>query len=78
QMVIKAMLGSLGIVPYIVENGELAVDIVKKQHFDLVLMDCQMPVMDGYRATALIRQFKTEQELPIIALTADVMPEDKA
>jgi CheY-like chemotaxis protein len=77
-MVIKAMLGSLGIVPYIVENGELAVDIVKKQHFDLVLMDCQMPVMDGYRATALIRQFKTEQELPIIALTADVMPEDKA
>ncbi|GAA60969.1 sensor protein [Pseudoalteromonas sp. BSi20652] len=78
QMVIKAMLGSLGIVPYIVENGELAVDIVKKQHFDLVLMDCQMPIMDGYRATALIRQFKTEQELPIIALTADVMPEDKA
>ncbi|MBH0036571.1 CHASE domain-containing protein [Pseudoalteromonas sp. NZS71_1] len=78
QMVIKAMLGSLGIVPYIVENGELAVDIVKSQHFDLVLMDCQMPVMDGYRATALIRQFKTEQELPIIALTADVMPEDKA
>ncbi|KAA1150641.1 response regulator [Pseudoalteromonas sp. FUC4] len=78
QMVIKAMLGSLGIVPYIVENGELAVDIVKKQHFDLVLMDCQMPIMDGYRATALIRQFKSKQELPIIALTADVMPEDKA
>ena len=78
QMVIKAMLGSLGIVPYVVENGELAVDIAKNQHFDLVLMDCQMPIMDGYRATALIRQFKTEQELPIIALTADVMPEDKA
>ena len=78
QMVIKAMLGSLGIIPHIVDNGELAVEAVKKQHFDLVLMDCQMPVMDGYRATALIRQFKTAQELPIIALTADVMPEDKA
>ena len=78
QMVIKAMLGSLGIVPKIVDNGELAVNAVKLQNFDLVLMDCQMPVMDGYRATALIRQFKTEQELPIIALTADVMPEDKA
>ncbi|MEL0605378.1 CHASE domain-containing protein [Pseudoalteromonas undina] len=78
QMVIKAMLGSLGIVAHMVENGEAAVDIVKEQHFDLILMDCQMPVMDGYRATALIRQFKNEQELPIIALTADVMPEDKA
>jgi signal transduction histidine kinase/CheY-like chemotaxis protein/integral membrane sensor domain MASE1 len=78
QMVIKAMLGSLGIVAHMVENGEAAVDIVKEQHFDLILMDCQMPVMDGYRATALIRQFKSEQELPIIALTADVMPEDKA
>lgn len=78
QMVIKAMLGSLKIVPQVVENGELAVNIIKKQHFDLVLMDCQMPVMDGYRATALIRQFKTAEELPIVALTADVMPEDKA
>jgi CheY-like chemotaxis protein len=78
QLVIKAMLGSLGIVPYIVENGEQAVDIVKKQHFDLILMDCQMPIMDGYRATTLIREFKTAQALPIIALTADVMPEDKA
>ena len=70
QMVIKAMLGSLKIVPQVVENGELAVNIIKKQHFDLVLMDCQMPVMDGYRATALIRQFKTAEELPIVALTA--------
>lgn len=78
QMVIKAMLGSLGLVAHIVENGEAAVDIVKEQHFDLILMDCQMPIMDGYRATALIRQFKSKQELPIIALTADVMPEDKA
>ena len=77
QMVIKAMLGSLGIIPHLVENGEEAVNIIKEQHFDLVLMDCQMPVMDGYKATELIRAFKSQYTLPIIALTADAMPEDK-
>ena len=77
QMVIKAMLGSLGIVPHLVENGEEAIEMIKKQAFDLVLMDCQMPVMDGYKATELVREFKSQQELPIIALTADAMPEDK-
>ncbi|MBQ4834455.1 CHASE domain-containing protein [Pseudoalteromonas sp. MMG010] len=78
QMVIKAMLGSLGITPAIVENGEQAIEYITKHNIDIVLMDCQMPIMDGYRATAIIRQTKTPQQLPIIALTADVMPEDKA
>jgi len=78
QLVIKAMLSSLGITPTLVENGELAVEQVKINDFDLVLMDCQMPIMDGYQATALIRQIKSTEQLPIIALTADVMPEDKA
>jgi len=78
QLVIKAMLSSLGITPTLVENGELAVEQVKVNDFDLVLMDCQMPIMDGYQATALIRQMKSTEQLPIIALTADVMPEDKA
>lgn len=78
QMVIKAMLDSLGIKPTLVENGELAVACVKNEHFDLVLMDCQMPVMDGYQATISIRKFKDAEQLPIIALTADVMPQDKA
>ncbi|KTF10312.1 CHASE domain-containing protein [Pseudoalteromonas sp. H105] len=78
QMVIKAMLGSLNIKPTLVENGELAVECVKNEHFDLVLMDCQMPIMDGYQATISIRQFKNAEQLPIIALTADVMPQDKA
>ena len=78
QMVIKAMLASLNITPAIVENGEQAVEYVKNHSVDLILMDCQMPVMDGYHATALIREFKTAEQLPIIALTADVMPEDKA
>ncbi|WP_076919959.1 CHASE domain-containing protein [Pseudoalteromonas sp. SK18] len=78
QLVIKAMLSSLGITPTLVENGELAVEQVKIHDFDLVLMDCQMPVMDGYQATALIRKTKSTEQLPVIALTADVMPEDKA
>lgn len=78
QLVIKAMLDSLGIKPMLVENGELAVEQVKNNEFDIILMDCQMPVMDGYKATALIRQFKTIEQLPIIALTADVMPQEKA
>jgi signal transduction histidine kinase/CheY-like chemotaxis protein/integral membrane sensor domain MASE1 len=78
QMVIKAMLGSLGIVPEVVENGKLAVEKAKQHDYDLILMDCQMPIMDGYHATAKIRQSKSQSELPIIALTADVMPEDKA
>ncbi|GAA73256.1 CHASE domain-containing protein [Pseudoalteromonas sp. BSi20439] len=78
QLVIKAMLSSLGITPTLVENGELAVEQVKIHDFDLVLMDCQMPVMDGYQATALIRKTKSAEQLPVIALTADVMPEDKA
>jgi len=78
QLVIKAMLSALKITPIIVENGEFAVAKVQEHDFDLVLMDCQMPIMDGYQATSLIRKIKTAEQLPIIALTADVMPEDKA
>jgi signal transduction histidine kinase/CheY-like chemotaxis protein len=78
KLVIKAMLDSFHITYTIVENGQQAVNAVELGEFDLVLMDCQMPVMDGYQATALIRQHKDTEKLPIIALTADVMPQDKA
>lgn len=78
QVVIKAMLKSFGIEATIVENGQLAVNIVQLEHFDVVLMDCQMPIMDGYQATALIRERIAKNTLPIVALTADVMPEHKA
>ncbi|NQZ12758.1 MAG: response regulator, partial [Algicola sp.] len=77
QMVIKEFLKSIGIEPLMVTNGAEAVTIVKRQTFDVVLMDCQMPVMDGYEATRQIRQKMDKNQLPIIALTADVMPEDK-
>ena len=52
----------------VAENGQIAVNKIREQDFDLVLMDLQMPVMDGYTATIRIREFNTE--LPIIALTA--------
>jgi signal transduction histidine kinase/CheY-like chemotaxis protein len=52
-------------------NGGEAVAMAKKKNFDCILMDCQMPVMDGYQATRKIRQINSYRQVPIIALTAD-------
>lgn len=63
-----------------VADGEQAVSAVKRQRFDVVLMDIQMPVMDGLEACRLIRQWEIEQQIqpvPVIALTASVLDEDK-
>ena len=60
----------------VVENGEEALNILDEKVFDLILMDCQMPVMDGYKATTLIRKQEKFVDLPIIAMTANVMRED--
>ena len=57
-------------------NGAEAVTLVQQQAFDLVLMDIQMPVMDGYEATHAIRQTHPADTLPIIAMTANVMQAD--
>ncbi len=61
----------------VVENGAEAVEAVKKQHFDLILMDMQMPVMNGFEATEKIRQLPEYKEVPIIALTAFAMKGDR-
>jgi CheY-like chemotaxis protein/signal transduction histidine kinase len=61
----------------VVENGAEAVEAVKKQHFDLILMDMQMPVMNGFEATEKIRQMPEYKETPIIALTAFAMKGDR-
>jgi len=61
------------------ENGEIAIDMFKSVNYDLVLMDVQMPVMDGYTATRIIRCWEHEQGLdptPILALTANAFAED--
>lgn len=64
-----------------VGNGKEATEIVRHQHFDLVLMDCEMPIMDGYAATKAIREWEADvpdhEHLPIVALTAHALPEDR-
>ncbi|QUX94122.1 hypothetical protein C0J08_01305 [Marinomonas sp. CT5] len=57
-------------------NGQEAIDLLGSDLFDCILMDCQMPVMDGYTATQKIRSMKQYQDIPIIAMTANVMAED--
>ncbi len=72
----RDLLEDIGVIVVSAYNGEEAVDVLLHEEFDLVLMDCQMPVMDGYRATRLIRTSGQYDNLPIIAMTADVMPDD--
>jgi CheY-like chemotaxis protein/HPt (histidine-containing phosphotransfer) domain-containing protein len=69
----------LGHHPVAVENGALAVEAWRGGGFDLVLMDCQMPEMDGYQATEIIRmeESDTGARVPIIALTANAMRGDR-
>jgi two-component system, sensor histidine kinase and response regulator len=79
QKVASAMLGALGLTSVVAQNGQIAVDKVHAGNFDLVLMDCQMPVMDGYAATAAIRALPGERSaVPILALTANAMQGDEA
>ncbi len=79
QGVAKAMLIKLGLGFELASHGGEAVDWVRKADFDLVLMDCQMPVMDGFQATEAIRTLPNGQgkTLPIIALTANAMQGDE-
>ena len=62
----------------IVNNGKEALEILKEnEEFDAILMDCQMPIMDGYEATKYIREMEKFANLPIIAMTANAMQGDK-
>lgn len=80
QQVAFEMLKLLGVTPVLAENGIEAVEIFKMNKFDLILMDCQMPEMDGYQATQLIREIEQQekkQRTVIIALTANAIATDK-
>jgi signal transduction histidine kinase/CheY-like chemotaxis protein len=74
-----AMLHKLGCRSEVAENGRLGVQAVREQRFDLVLMDCQMPEMDGFEAAAAIRLDEADRgpRLPIIALTANAVAGDR-
>jgi signal transduction histidine kinase/CheY-like chemotaxis protein len=76
QQVAREILEGVGLNVAIATNGQEAVNAVKENSYDAVLMDVQMPVMDGYTATREIRKDEGNQELPIIAMTAHAMAGD--
>lgn len=79
QYILAELLGQAGMTVEIAGNGEEAVSLVaSSDSFDAILMDLQMPVMDGYEATRLIRQMRSAQHIPIIAITAHALAEERA
>ena len=81
QVVAGSMLRKLGCRVTLVSNGREAVDVLQKRKIDLVFMDCQMPVLDGYQATAEIRRIENTNGfkggIPIVALTANALEGDR-
>lgn len=77
QELIMGLLNSNGIGCSIANNGKEAIELLEQQFFDGVLMDCQMPVMDGYTATRKLREKPKFEHLAIIAMTANAMAGDR-
>ncbi|KFB75259.1 MAG: response regulator [Candidatus Accumulibacter phosphatis] len=81
QTVASAMLESLGVTCSVTENGRATIECLSRERFDLVLMDCQMPEMDGFQATREIRRRQEQgllyRPLPIVALTANAVEGDR-
>ncbi len=80
QMVIDELLRGFGHKTFLAENGQQALELVAAGNIDLVLMDCQMPVMDGFEATRRLRDREAEQGRPrltIIAVTANAIKGDR-
>ena len=78
QMTLIAMVKKLGCQAEKADNGEAAVRLATATNFDCILMDCQMPIMDGFEATRLIRELENRNaQVPIIAVTANAMSGDR-
>jgi signal transduction histidine kinase/DNA-binding response OmpR family regulator len=79
QEVAQAALEKYGCIVTLADDGQQAVGCIKEREYDIVFMDCQMPVMDGFEATSLIRQFEAinnRARVPVIAFTAYAMKGD--
>ena len=74
---IHELLDMLGITVETAFNGQKALNVLAKQDFDCVLMDCQMPIMDGYETTRQIRRQEKFKDMPVIAMTANAMTGDR-
>ena len=78
QQVAQEILQGAGLIVTVANNGQEGVDAARKNEYDIILMDIQMPVMDGYTATHAIRNLKSEiRNLPILAMTAHAMAGDE-
>jgi len=77
QMVVTKFLHKWDIFVEVADNGKVAIQKLKESFFDLVLMDLQMPIMDGYEATRLIKADPEISKTPIVALTASALSEEK-
>lgn len=80
RQLVRILLTKRGCVVEEVENGQLALDALEQSHFDLVLMDCMMPVMDGYEATRRLREREAASgvsRMPVIGLTASAIKGDR-
>lgn len=78
QKVVQLILGSVGITPVVVEDGQAALHALENADFDVVLMDMQMPVLDGLSATVELRRRELAEDLrrtPVIMLTANALEE---
>ena len=77
QEVATELLRDAGFVVDLAENGQIALDKIRAADYDIVLMDMQMPVMDGVTATGEIRKDARFKDLPVVAMTANAMQGDR-